>query len=82
MLAQLLWKAFSHATINAQILFVHKYPPLSVTKYSFTQQSEQEQYRQDDPVQGLTRQHQGSNPGSGRGSATLATVPQHSTVPD
>ena len=42
MLTQLLWKAFGHAIINAQILFVYKYPPLSMTKYSFTQLSEQE----------------------------------------
>ena len=31
----LLWKASSHTAINTQWLFAHKYPPLSIAKYSF-----------------------------------------------
>ena len=31
----LLWRASSHTAINAQGLFAHTYPPLSIAKYSF-----------------------------------------------
>ena len=43
--SQLLWEASSHAAINAQTLFIHKYPPMSITRYSFTQLSELEHRR-------------------------------------
>ena len=42
---RLLWKAPSHATINTQRLFIHKYPPMCITSYSFIQLSELEQRR-------------------------------------
>ena len=34
---RLLWEAFNHVTITAQILLGHIYPPLSLTLYSFIQ---------------------------------------------
>ena len=37
---QVLWEAFSHTTIIVQRLFVHTYPSLSVTRYSFKLLSE------------------------------------------
>ena len=36
-----LYEAFSHATINVHRLFVHKYPPVSIARYSLLQLSEQ-----------------------------------------
>jgi len=38
----ILWDTFSHAAINAQRLFIHKYPLLSMARYSFTQLTELE----------------------------------------
>ena len=32
---RLLWEAFSHAVVNARIIFVSKYPPLSIAMYLF-----------------------------------------------
>ena len=45
------------AAINAQRLLVHKYSPLSITRYSLIQLSEVEQCREKKLAQGLTRQH-------------------------
>ena len=36
----LLWKAFSHAAVTAQKLFIHTFPPLPIARYSFMHLSE------------------------------------------
>ena len=40
--SRLLWESSSHAAINVQKLSIPKYPPLSITKYSFIKLSELE----------------------------------------
>ena len=42
-LSRLLWEASRHAAINVGIIFAHKYPPLSIDRYSFIEMSELEQ---------------------------------------
>jgi len=39
----LIWEVSSHAEINARLSFVHYYPPVSTTRYSFIQLRELEQ---------------------------------------
>jgi len=50
-------EASSHAAIIARLIFVHKYPTLSVVSYSIIQLSELEQCRVKQIAQGLTCQH-------------------------
>ena len=47
----------NNAAINARILFVHKYPPLSIARNSFRKLSELDQSRVKKLAQGLTPQH-------------------------
>ena len=64
---QLLWEAFSHAAITAQISLVYiyshacilVYPPLSIVRYSFIQLSELEQRGVNKIVQDSKRQREG-----------------------
>ena len=55
--SRLLWETSSHAAVNAQRLFIYKYPPMSIARYSFIQLSELEQCRVKELAQGFTRQH-------------------------
>lgn len=48
--------------IIAWRLYVHKYPPLSIARYSFIQPSELEQCRVNELAQGSKRQQEDSNP--------------------
>ena len=50
----LLWEAPSHAGNNAWRLFIHKYPPLAIARYSFIQLSELEQCRMKNLAHGFT----------------------------
>ena len=43
--SRLLQEASSHAAANVRKLFIHKYPPLYIARYSSIQRSELEQYR-------------------------------------
>ena len=52
--SRLLWEAFSHAAINSQWLFVNKYSPLSIARYSIILLSELEQCRVKKRLQGFT----------------------------
>ena len=60
-LSRLLRETLSQAAINARR---HKYPPLSVARYSCIQLSKLEQCGVNKIEEGPTRQHQDSNPGS------------------
>ena len=64
MLAQLntplFWEAFSHVAIYAWLLFVHKYPPLTIARYSSMQVREPDRRTANEPAHVLTRQCMGS----------------------
>ena len=55
--SRLLWGEPSDAATNARKLFVHKYPPLPIARYSIIELSELEKCRVKELAQGLTRQH-------------------------
>ena len=42
--SQLLWEASSHAAITARRLLIHKYPPLSIARYSLIQLGKLEEW--------------------------------------
>ena len=72
----LLWEAPSYASINARRLFVHKYPPLSIARYSFIQLSDLESCRVKTTYTTFDTAAYDSNLGSlRRESEALATAP-------
>ena len=56
---RLLWKAFSHVAINAQILFTHMFQPMSVGRYSFIQLIELGHHGEKENVQTTKWQQRG-----------------------
>jgi len=52
-----IWEAYSYVVVNAWRIFIQKYLPLSIARYSFKQLRELEQCRVIKLAQGLKWQH-------------------------